>query len=216
MNAFYERIYEQQHRHTKIAQASIFLVLACASLSLQVHAALHLRAGACLVLPKGETEGWLRVFIGQDVVVGGTGFCIGGGLGMGGHSTLFNFGTPQAYGSLAHSGTSPRPRPAVITDAILRKGLGEIGSCAIPEELWPEGLEERVRRVDLSEGRGYPSPIASIVLEALVGKGVFKEVRPGDGRGGTQLHPICYPQEPSQGLMDHAQVDLSNAFGCSC
>ena len=53
MTAFYERIYEQQHRHTKIAQASIFLVSACASLSLQVHAALHLRAGACWVHPKG-------------------------------------------------------------------------------------------------------------------------------------------------------------------
>ena len=53
MDAFYGRIYEQQQRHTKIAQASIFLVLACASLSLQVHAALHLRAGACCVLPKG-------------------------------------------------------------------------------------------------------------------------------------------------------------------
>ena len=53
MNAFYERIYEQLHRHTTIAQASIFLVLACACLSLLVHAALHLRAGACWVLPKG-------------------------------------------------------------------------------------------------------------------------------------------------------------------
>ena len=53
MNAFYERMNEQLHRHTKIAQASIFLVLACPCLSLRVHAALHLRAWACWVLPKG-------------------------------------------------------------------------------------------------------------------------------------------------------------------
>ena len=53
MNAFCEHIYEQQHMHTKIAQASVFLVLACTCLSLRVHAALHLRAGACWVLPKG-------------------------------------------------------------------------------------------------------------------------------------------------------------------
>ena len=53
MNAFYERVYEQLHRHTKIARTSIFLVLACPCLSLLVHAALHLRARACWVLPNG-------------------------------------------------------------------------------------------------------------------------------------------------------------------
>ena len=49
MNTFYEQL----HRNTKIAQASIFLVLACPCLSWLVHAALHFRAGVCWVLPKG-------------------------------------------------------------------------------------------------------------------------------------------------------------------
>ena len=49
MNAFYERM----HRHTKIAQASIFALLACPCLSLLVHAARNLKAGASWVMPKG-------------------------------------------------------------------------------------------------------------------------------------------------------------------
>ena len=49
MNGFYV----QMHKHTTIAQASIFPVLVCPCLSLLVHAALHLRDGACRVLPKG-------------------------------------------------------------------------------------------------------------------------------------------------------------------
>ena len=90
MNAFYERIYEQQHRHTKIAQASIFLVLACASLSLQVHAALHLKAGACWVLPKGGR---------------GLGFTSIRGLGMGwGWWFGCGFGRGVRWGIHLHGG----------------------------------------------------------------------------------------------------------------
>ena len=52
MNAFYE----QMHMHTTVAQFSIcpvhFTAFLC-PLSLLVHAALHLRAVACRVLPKG-------------------------------------------------------------------------------------------------------------------------------------------------------------------
>ena len=86
MNAFYERIYEQQHRHTKIAQASIFLVLACASLSLQVHAAVHLRAGACWVLPKGAVA-WVSPPSGAWAWVWAGGLAAGLAEGCAGAST---------------------------------------------------------------------------------------------------------------------------------
>ena len=88
MNAFYERVYEQLHRHTKIAQASIFLVLACPCLSLLVYAALHLGAGACCVLPKGGR---------------GPGFASIRGLAMGlGRWLGCGFGRGVRWGNLLH------------------------------------------------------------------------------------------------------------------
>ena len=86
MNAFYEQL----HRHTKIAQASIFLVLACPCLSLLVHAALHLRAGACWVLPNGGR---------------GLGFAPIRGLGMGlGRWLGCGFGRGVRWGIHLHGG----------------------------------------------------------------------------------------------------------------
>ena len=86
MDAFYEQL----HRHTKIAQASIFLVLACPCLSLLVHAALHLRAGVCWVLPKGGR---------------GLGFAPIRGLGMGlGRWLGCGFGRGVGWGIHLHGG----------------------------------------------------------------------------------------------------------------
>ena len=56
MIAFYECVYEQMPRQTKLAPFSLYSVLFTAipcPLSLLVHAALHPRVQACRVLPKG-------------------------------------------------------------------------------------------------------------------------------------------------------------------
>ena len=89
MNAFYERTYEQLHRHTKIAEASIFLVLACACLSLRVHAALHLSAGACGSSQRGAVAwvsppsgAWAWVWAG-GLVAGLAEGCAGASSSMG-------------------------------------------------------------------------------------------------------------------------------------
>ena len=84
--------------------------------------------------------------------------------------------TEDAFNSLAHLGTSPRPRKAQVLEEILRKGLGDMGSCPIPPELWdrlgPEGLGDRLQGVSLPEGKGYPSPATEVLLGALQGQGV--------------------------------------------
>ena len=88
--------------------------------------------------------------------------------------------TEDAFESLAHVGTSPRPKKASISDEILRKGLGEMGECSFPRELWdelvPASLSERLLGVRLPEGKGYPSPATEVMMEVLKGQGVFAEV----------------------------------------
>ena len=86
MDAFHEQL----HRHTKIAQVAIFLVLACPCLSLLVHATLHLKDGACRVLPKGGR---------------GLGFSPIWGLGMGlGRWLGCGFGRGVRWGIHFHGG----------------------------------------------------------------------------------------------------------------
>ena len=50
----------------------------------------------------------------------------------------------DAYNFLAHVGTSPRPRKAQMPADIPGRGLGDMGKCPIPRELWdclvPSGL----------------------------------------------------------------------------
>ena len=105
--------------------------------------------------------------------------------------------TEDAFDSLAHLGTSPRPRKAQVSEEILRKGLGDMGSCPIPPELWdrlvPGGLGDRLRGVSLPEGKGYPSPATKVLLGALQGQGVFSEVPEGD-EGGPNCTPFVIPK----------------------
>ena len=44
--------------------------------------------------------------------------------------------TEDAFESLAHVGTFPRPKKATLSEEILRRGLGDMGNCPIPRELW--------------------------------------------------------------------------------
>ena len=86
----------------------------------------------------------------------------------------------DAFESLAHLGTSLRPKKGTLSEEILRKGLGDMGICPIPTDLWdrlvPAVLPARLRRVRLPEGKGYPSPETEVMLEVLKGQGVFSEV----------------------------------------
>ena len=70
--------------------------------------------------------------------------------------------TEDTFESLAHMGTSPRPKEASLLEEILPKGFGEMGNCPVPNELWdeivPEGLPAHLRGVRLPKGKGYPSP----------------------------------------------------------
>ena len=60
--------------------------------------------------------------------------------------------------------------------------------CPIPRELWdelvPAGLPERLRGVQLPEGKGYPTPETEVMLEVLKGQGVFAEVQLPKGEQG--------------------------------
>ena len=82
--------------------------------------------------------------------------------------------TEEAFESFAHPGTSPCPKKATISDEILRKGLGHMGECSIPRELWdelvPASLPERLRGVQLPEGKGYPSLETEVMLAVLKGR----------------------------------------------
>ena len=107
--------------------------------------------------------------------------------------------TEDAFESLAHLGTSPRPKKACNSDEILRKGLGEMGACPIPRELWdelvPARLPERLRGLQLLEGKGYPSSETEVMLEVLKDQGVFDEVHVGQGeRGGPNCTPFVIPK----------------------
>ena len=114
--------------------------------------------------------------------------------------------TEDAFESLAHLGTSPRPKKATISDEILRRGLGEMGACPVPRDLWdelvPASLPERLRRVQLPEGKGYPSPETEVMLEVLKDQGVFAEVRVGQGdRGGPNCTPFVIPKNDIKASM---------------
>ena len=107
--------------------------------------------------------------------------------------------TEDAFESLAHLGTSPRPKKASISDEILRRGLGEMGACPIPREMWdelvPASLPERLRGVQLPEGKGYPSSETEVMMEVLKDQGVFDEVHVGQGeRGGPNCTPFVIPK----------------------
>ena len=107
--------------------------------------------------------------------------------------------TEDAFESLAHLDTSPRTKKATISDEILRKGLGEMGECPIPRELSaelvPANLPERLRGVQLLEGKGYPSPETEVMMEALNDQGVFAEVRVRQGEwGGPNGTPFVIPK----------------------
>ena len=107
--------------------------------------------------------------------------------------------TEDAFESLGHLGTSPRPKKATISDEILRKGLGEMGECSIPRELWdelvPASPPERLRGVHLPEWKGYPSPETEVMLEVLKGQGVFAEVQVRQGeREGPNCTPFVIPK----------------------
>ena len=77
--------------------------------------------------------------------------------------------TEDAFECLAHLGTSPRPKRATLSEDMLRNGLGDMGNCHIPRELWdrlvPPGLPERLQGVCLPAGKGYPSPETKVMLE---------------------------------------------------
>ena len=97
----------------------------------------------------------------------------------------------DAFESLAPLGTPRRPKKAALSEEILRKGLGDMGSCPIPRELWerivPAGVLERLRGVRLPEGKGYPSPATEVMVEVLKGQGVFFEVQ-GEQGGPDYAH----------------------------
>ena len=114
--------------------------------------------------------------------------------------------TEDAFESLAHLVTSPRPKKASISDEILRKALGEMGESSIPrelpDELVPARLPERLRGVRLPEGKGYPSPETEVMLEVLKGQGVFAEVQvQGGEQGGPNCTPFVIPKNDTKASM---------------
>ena len=102
---------------------------------------------------------------------------------------------------LAYLGASPRPTKAWTLDEILRKGLGEMGNCPIPNDLWDElvlaGMPERLCGVQQPEGKGYPSSETEVMLGVPKGKGVLPEVQVQQGEeGGPKIFagymPGCF------------------------
>ena len=64
---------------------------------------------------------------------------------------------PEAYDTLAHLGTSRQSRHAVITNAILRTGLGDIIFCMIP--IGTGRVGGKVERHPVAGGGGWePQP----------------------------------------------------------
>ena len=114
--------------------------------------------------------------------------------------------TEDAFESLANLGTFPRPKKASISEEILHKGLGEMGNCPIPSELWdelvPAGLPERLRGVRKPEGKGYPIPEMEVMLEVLKGLGFFAEVHLQQGeQGGPNCTPFVIPKDDIKASM---------------
>ena len=107
--------------------------------------------------------------------------------------------TEDAFQSLAHLGTSLGPKKASISEEILRKGLGEMGNCPIPRELWnelvPAGQPERLCGMRLPDGKGYPSPEMEVMFQVLKGQGVFAEVQlQQDEQGGPNCTFFVIPK----------------------
>ena len=114
--------------------------------------------------------------------------------------------TEDAFESLAHLGTSPGPKKASILVEILGEGLGEMGNCPIPRELWdelvPAGLPERLRGVRLPEGKGYPSPEREVMLEVLNGQGGFAKMQLQQvEQGGPNCTPFVIPKNDIKASM---------------
>ena len=115
-----------------------------------------------------------------------------------------DFSQPQGEGE--QRAEDHQPKRASISEEILRKGLGEMGNCPIPRELWdelvPAGLPERLRGVRLPEGKGYPSPETEVMLEVLKGQGVLAEVQRQQGeQGGPNYTPFVIPKNDIKASM---------------
>ena len=125
----------------------------------------------------------------------------GGGGGIAEPPAIGPRGAPAGNEAICVSYASDRE-----TGEILRRGLGEMGACPIPRDLWDElvaaSLPERVRGVQLPEGKGYPSPETEVMLEVLKDQGVFDEVHVGQGdRGGPNCTPFVIPKNDIKASM---------------
>ena len=108
----------------------------------------------------------------------------------------------DAFESLAHLGTFPRPKKATLSEEILLKGLGDMGNCPIPPELWDRivcaSLAARLRGVHVPEGMGYPSRELEVMLEVLKGQGVH--IQRGE-QGAPNCTPFVIPKNDIEGSM---------------
>ena len=199
MNAFYERFCEQLHRHTKIAQTSMFRVLACPCLSLLVHAALHLRAGACRVLPKGGR---------------GLRFAPIRGLGMGFGRWLAAAaaqGRRCSTWRLAAAADGPRrARGAVLPHhrrARFQRRHGSSPRCSDRWRLCKRRSSGRKRRTSRSSDsrRVQPSPRRG---EADTRRGVPRQ------HGGRPHSRRCRPPSLMQRLPHLPRLQSKGAIGC--
>ena len=119
--------------------------------------------GRCTVLAErvfAAAEGW------------GTGEIVTRFLGFLGEMT------EDAFESLTHLGTSPRPKKATISDEILRKGLGEMGECPIPRDL-------------LGQARPGEPPRAPARGTATGGEGLTGPTDGGDAGGLEGPGSVC-------------------------
>ena len=139
------------NRCTGTQKASIFPVLACPCLSLLVHAALHLGAGACQVLPKGgrglgfaPIRG-LRMGLGRWLGCGfGRGVCFGIHLHGGGLRGSFGLGLRGLRSlrigfRLGWLGGRLTRRVSVRFGVRLLLGLGGLLTCNCSLLLLPRG-----------------------------------------------------------------------------
>ena len=115
--------------------------------------------------------------------------------------------TEDAFESLAHLGTSHRPKKATISDEILRRGLGEMGVCPIPSSLGrarPGESPKAPSRGIATGGEGLPEPRDGGEARGPEGPGgVRRGPRGAGGSGRAQLYPFCYPQERYQNIHDY-------------
>ena len=67
--------------------------------------------------------------------------------------------TEDAFESLEHLGSSPKPKTATVSEEILCKGSDDIGSCAIPRVPWDRPVPAGLRGLGecfFRLGRGTP------------------------------------------------------------